>query len=69
MNEYLSANVRFPWDYQYKESFFHNKPIIEHELLLKKKDIQMKHEKKCKLMILSLLVKKCPNDKKYIDRF
>ena len=69
MNEYLSANVRFPWDYQYKESLLHNKPIIEHELLLKKKDIQMKQEKKCTIDdIVNKFVKKCPNEKKYIDR-
>ena len=69
MNEYLSANVRFPWDYNYKEILLNNKPIIEHELLLKEKHIVMKKPRVYNVNdIVAKFVKKCPNEKKYIDR-
>tara|TARA_Y100000992_G_C21273809_1_gene498628 strand:- start:1020 stop:3905 length:2886 start_codon:yes stop_codon:yes gene_type:complete len=69
MNEYLSANVNFPWTYQYNEIRINNKPILEHELLLKEKPLVLKKLKQSNIQnIVDKFVKNCPMEKVYLQR-
>ena len=69
MNEYLTANVNFPWKYQYKNIKIGSTNIISHCLQLKKVENIIKTEPIYGIAdLIKNFVRKCPDKQEYIDR-
>lgn len=77
MNEYLSCDAGFPWNYSFCESTLDTKQLVEHELILAhKKNRELganahtkeKEAEMSRLDIVSRFIRRPPESKNYQDR-